>query len=621
MCGIAGLFNLGSVIEMKRMLNSMISRGPDAEGIVNDEKNAVLLGHRRLSIIDLSTDANQPMTDSSGRYSITFNGEIYNYREIRQELENAGHIFLTSSDTEVILASFINWGDACLKLFRGMFAIAILDRGVNHSCPSLLLARDSFGIKPLVYSFEKNGFAFASEIGALMASGLFKRSINPSSLTEYLRFGSVSQPKSIIYGISYLEAGTAMHVYDEGRKYKIFKYDDPISRINKLKVESHSLPYCEQVIRTRELLDKAAKYNLVADTSVGSFLSGGVDSTAVSALIQRNMSTKLKTFSLGFTDSNEVPNENINAMYAAKHLGTEHTEVQLKTSEIQTHFDSILRKIDQPSRDGINTFLISYFTSKRLKVAISGLGGDEIFAGYPHFKYFYDAAQGPSRIIDEFASILYRIRPNRLMISSFLKQRKKAEQISFLRSLLSVRSLKIRLNSSLQSYIDDISPKDLLDDRIQDWDPISTLSIYECSGYLKNTLLRDTDVMSMAHSLEVRPILLDSELVEFALSLPAESKIRNGRLKSILIDAVKDIIPRECYQRKKEGFELPFSTWLNGPLIDISISALNSDIAKEIFNSDYLKFLRQSALKKDLSRDSWPTILLLSWLNFNRYSL
>lgn len=625
MCGIAGLYNTRVPDAVESMLQAISCRGPDDSNTMLEQECGICLGHKRLSIIDLSADGRQPMTDISGRFSITYNGEIYNYLELRQELRKLGYSFQTLTDTEVVLNAYRHWGRDCLSRFRGMFALVILDRGPGYARsnlggresphgPYLFLARDRFGIKPLVYAQTQQGFAFASELKALLCSGLVERTVRPEAVVEYLSYGAVSQPGTILKGVYQLEPGTAVYVSQGSEALKTFRYWGLSWEMETKRDALKNLTYSELVQKTRDLLEEATRYHLVSDVSVGAFLSGGVDSAAVCALMQRETKKPVETFSVGFRGPVEVTDESAFAKEVARYIGCAHTDVIVDDRDVAECFDEIIHALDQPSIDGANIYLVSRAAAEHVKVAISGLGGDELFAGYPHFAAFQEAARGKVNPVDHLASMLHSVRPNRFTAGRSYNAVGFEQRLAMMRNLTPPKKLSRRLSASLAALCGPYTHPALVGEDFPDWDPVSQLSYAECKGYLQNTLLRDNDVMSMAHSLELRPVLLDHKLAEHALALPAEAKIRNGQMKAVLVDAVSDLIPSACWQRPKRGFELPFSTWMNGRLRPRVREAFSSSQADEIFDKAYLDRMKRCINKGRIPRNAWAPFVLLAWM-------
>lgn len=601
MCGIFGTLGSFDSVLKKSFTNNLCHRGPDDSGTFEDVDTRVLLGHTRLSIIDLSSQAHQPMTDPSGRFTIVFNGEIYNYQEIRQELELSGISFKSNSDTETLLLGYAFWGADIVPKLRGMFAFAVYDGLLRE----LFLARDHFGIKPLLYSFQKGNFVFCSELKPLLASGGVEKTTDPEAVDELFACGSVRQPKTIIKDVFHLLPGHTMRVGADGRHSIAAYYRFPSSDSKILDIS-----YPEAVSATRTLLEKATRYNLVADVDVGAFLSGGVDSTAIVALMSQYVNKPIQAFSIGFEGQSEVFDESLLAMRTAEQIGADFHRVVVGDQQITELFDDFIRALDQPSIDGINTYLVSRFACKHVKVALSGLGGDEIFAGYPHFSFIPQACQKKVMPWDHLARLLHRIRPNRFTGQSVLKGIDVAQALSLVRTVFPSHKRDNMLAGSFRSANNNgLAMAGLT--------PLQQISQLELTGYLRNTLLRDTDAVSMWHSLEIRPVLLDHELIEFVYRLPDDFKVREGRLKAVLVDAVKDIIPAAVWQSPKRGFEMPFSHWLNGRLNDRFAGLVETDVAKKLFNENFRVSLSVKIKREKNVRADWLSLVFLQWLTVN----
>jgi asparagine synthase (glutamine-hydrolysing) len=610
MCGIAGLIGIAAVeAQIDQMLDAIVHRGPDDRGVWFDPSGGATLGHTRLSIIDLSSGGHQPMTIEGGRYWITFNGEIYNYLELRSELEKTGATFNSHCDTEVLLSAFAHWGVDCLHRLRGMFAFALWDRHEQ----TLFLARDRMGIKPLLWAEVPGGFVFASEIKALLASGLVKPVIEPHAVFELLATGAVCQPETILRGVYSLDPGTCLILRANGTRENV-RYWNPIDGVTELRSELLRLSYVDAVHLIRQKLEEACQYHMIADVPIGSFLSGGIDSTAVTALMTRHFSNKVRSFSIGFEATPELEDELSEARLAAEHIGCDHTEIVLSARDITESFDDLISSIDQPSQDGTNTYFVSRAARKSVKVTLSGLGGDELFAGYPHFSLLQGAASRPINVLDRCLSLLNRLRPNRFTSLAATRCLPVSRRYAELRRILSDKTLTTALARPLRSLFSRglieniISP--LLDVSL---DAVSQTSIVECRHYLVNTLLRDADAMSMAHGLEVRPVLLDHTLVECALALPPEMKIRNGRSKSVLIDAVHDLLPATLLQRRKTGFEMPLGTWLRKALRERLLDCLNDPWMMNLFEIDFIRVIRRNIDNVHYTRLLWALLILVSW--------
>lgn len=572
LCGISGAVGQLYKEFCDISIKTMHHRGPNGQGSVVLDDPKVSLNHTRLSIIDLSEHGHEPIVDASGNYILVFNGEVYNYRELRRELEALGVIFSSQSDAEVVLYACIIWKEKALLRFRGMFAFALYDKNKNE----LFLARDRFGIKPLLYTHNSNGFYFASELKTLTALLTDLKECDPDALQQLLTLGSICQPKTIYKGIYTLMPGHYMSI-SKGSPSEPVCYYDFVNTAKNSSIIYRS--YEEAVLITKELLKEATRYHLVADVDVGSFLSGGVDSSLVTALMQKSYKKPIHTYTLGFeTENIGVHDETKSARQISDYLHTDHHEYHISDSEVIQCFDEFIAAIDQPTIDGFNTFLISKSIAKRQKVVLSGLGGDEIFAGYPHFREIYNNYQGHSPSQYDIQKQLFNYR---------------------------------KIPSQLKYDTDHVACK-----RYDDLDVIQNISACEINNYLLNTLLRDVDVVGMSHGLEIRPVLLDHKLMEFVFALPQEYKLKDSQLKSVLIDAGNSYLPTSFLKRKKLGFELPFTYWLNGPLKGRYERLLYGKNAQKIFESANIDTMRFSVQQSRFNRLDWLSFVLLSWLEY-----
>ena len=479
MCGIFGTLSNNYRSIGQKFLNDLHHRGPDDNGIFFDHEKNLVLGHNRLSIIDPSKQAHQPMMDKTESFIIVFNGEIYNFKELKKELVSFGYNFKTNSDTETVLYSYIHWGENCVEKFRGMFAFCIYDKRKG----SLFLARDRFGIKPLIYSFFNNQFIFSSELKSFLNSNFIKKKLSQAAVSELFKYGAIKQPKTMLDGVFQILPGHYMTINSE-KSFKIKKYYDYVKESFKLpKIEN----YNEAIIKVRQELEIATKYHLVADVDVGAFLSGGVDSTAVVALMKLYNDKKINTFSIGFKNKTYVQDETEVALRTARKLGCAHKNIKIDDEYVKNIFDNFIDSIDQPSIDGINTYIVSKETSKNMKVALTGTGGDEVFAGYQHFKFISQYANKKKNLISFLGQKLNRLRPNRFT--------KKYEYVGIEEE--KAVEMKRCINSDLNQIL--INPLNNSYSMAQKkLSPIQIISKYEIDNYLLNTLLRDNDVLSMA---------------------------------------------------------------------------------------------------------------------------
>jgi len=595
MCGIYGTISINYKNIGQKFSKDLSHRGPDDNGIFFDHSNNLALGHNRLSIIDLSNQAHQPMMDESKSYVVVFNGEIYNFKELKQELVSLGYNFNTNSDTEVVLKSFIHWGEICIQKFRGMFAFCIF----NKKNRSLFLARDRFGIKPLIYSFLDDQFIFSSELKSFLNSNFVTKKLSNQAVSELFQYGSVKQPNTMLEGVYQLLPAHCMTIKID-RSYEIKKYYDYVKESKKLpKIDS----YNEAVLKVREELELATKYHMVSDVDVGAFLSSGIDSTAVVALMKLYSDKQINTFSIGFKNKTYVQDETVIASRTAKQLGCNHQNIKIDDEYVENIFDDFIESIDQPSIDGMNTFIVSKETAKNMKVALTGTGGDEVFAGYTHFKFISQYASKKKNLISFVGQQLNKLRPNKFTKKYDYMGVNATKAVEMKRSL-GINLDKILINPCYGSF-------SISEDQLSS---IQIVSKHEIDNYMLNTLLRDNDVLSMAHSLEVRPILLDHKLVELAFSLDDNFKVRNGTLKSVLIDSVKDIIPIEVYKKRKQGFAMPFINWMNKPLNKKFAQVIFNPKLNSVFTQAYLQQLQDRVKSKKLESVDWLSFIFVSWL-------
>lgn len=600
MCGIFGLIsdNHFRSVDYSAILAGLNHRGPDDQGVL--KLNRGILAHTRLAIMDLSTEGHQPMLDASRRYSLVFNGEIYNYESLRNTLKTAGFIFRSNSDTEVILHGFSYWGKALLPKLRGMFAFAIHD-SINDK---LLLARDRLGIKPLLYTYHSGNFVFASELKVLCQQGFVTKQIDSSSLVSLFQFGAVSQPQTILKDVQQIMPGHYLEL-TAGGSIKEEAYVSPLDG----DLEVWDEDYQTSVSLLREQLEETTSVHLLSEVEIGCFLSGGIDSTAVLGLMQRQSSVPISAFSLGFSDQKEVQDESSIAKRTAAFLGSKFHRVEVSDKMAASHFEEFLMALDQPSIDGFNTFLVSKAAGQHVKVVLSGLGGDELFGGYPHFSLLANTSQLNENPLNQLVRFVHSVRPNRFTKTSNLIGRNVIEGLQQIRTIFSDREISCILNNKINNSSS------------SQWNPslslFQNISIAEITGYMLNTLLRDTDVLSMWNSLEVRPVLLDQKLVEFSLRLPDEFKIRDGQHKAIFVDAVHDLIPNEVWNRPKTGFELPFIRWMNGDLQSLILDLWHTESASEILQPSFLKAISRRTQRRKLNRRDWLIVVLVGWLEMN----
>jgi len=616
MCGITGTIGWADEKMIQRMTAALDHRGPDADGVRLWPDMPAAFGHRRLAIIDLTDAGRQPLCTRDGRYWITFNGEIYNYRELRAQLVDKGVAFSSHTDTEVVAAAYGIWGTACLQRFRGMFAFAIVDTAEQ----TVFLARDRFGIKPLYYTRTRDGLAFASEIRAFTAAAVVSPRADRQAIWDYLSLGSVAQPRTILHGVRMLEPGHWMKVDRRGKTREKACYWDLVDATETARSTLQSIQPREAAEQLRAKLDAATACHVVADVPVGAFLSGGVDSAAMVGLMAGHVSYPVQTFTVGFEDQHSLLNETDAARRTAAHFGTDHHEVIVTDAEAAASFEPVVQALDQPSMDGANTFFVARSAGRTVKVALSGLGGDELFAGYPHFVRHSRAARLREKL-GVFSRLLAvtRLLPNRCRHNLMLPALTPVERAETLRCKAYEDDKTHLVNPSFLYGWKPEPLQTLYEPAVRRMkDPVSQLSLVELTGYMCRTLLRDVDTMGMAHGLEIRPILLDHELAQFAFALPSRVKLQAGRSKAVFADALADLLPRSVLSRPKRGFELPLMRWLSGPLKPHAQRVLGDRNARQIFRESVLR-RGMLAVESPGPRDFrwWCIVVLLSWLELS----
>ena len=579
MCGIAGIIGFNDYdnqlkAKIKKMQPALQHRGPDDAGIYISTDKQAALAHTRLSILDLSSAGHQPMSTSDGRYSITFNGEIYNFQELRENLISQGEKFHSQTDTEVILKLYQKIGSDCVQHLRGMFAFAIWD-DLEKTC---FLARDPLGIKPLYYYQLGTTLVFASELRAVLASGLPAINMSVEGLYGYLTTGSVPEPYTLIADIHCLPAGNWLY-WQNGNTTKKQYW-----QIN-FTPEKISPPEAEEIVR-KALLD-SIQHHFISDVPVGIFLSGGIDSTTILALATQTQKSQLSTYSITFAESEF--NEGELAQKIANHFGAKHTEYQVTSSFAKSILPDFLAAIDQPSIDGFNTFCVSKVAHDNgMKVVLSGLGGDEIFGGYQSFqKVPQMVAWGKKLNTLPFLRTglglgleRWGTSPKIKRLGDFLKQPPTfASAYNTFRGIFSHQEACLIINQlsisipilppsvpPYQGGKPESSPLPLARGGLG-WGstPEDEVSFLELSGYMRNQLLRDSDIMSMNWGLELRVPFVDKTLLEAVAPIPSNIRLAQG--KKLLTQAITEI-PDWVINRPKKGFSFPFESWMNSEFGD-----------------------------------------------------
>ncbi len=565
MCGIAGFISPQHAPDsrrnaVERMCETMRHRGPDDSGVFTSE--IATLGMRRLAIFD-PAHGHQPMATEDGRYHIVFNGALYNFRKIRAELEKTGKQFRTACDTEVLLAAYAHWGEPCLSVLRGMFAFAIWDTQKQK----LTLARDPFVKKPLYYAHNGPTLLFASELNALLASGTVDAQIDPTALNAALAYLAVPAPRTIYKGLRSLRPGECA-TFQNGnitvRAYWTFRDATQTD----IEVCGSRTSFTAGL---RAHLADSIRAHSLADVPVGAFLSGGLDSNAIVALMQQAGGAKLKTFSIGFNEA--AYSETTEAEEAAKHFGTEHQTFILTGKRIATDLKTILASYDQPTGDAINSYYVSQVArAGGVTVALSGLGGDELFGGYPWFETTPRLARWlpwwrrlPRLLRSSLLTRLQTGDSRAQKLADFLRHAHNLQELAALqRRNFSEAARRHLLNGDVR-----YAPHDelaFLPNELANAKPFEIVSAWELRTYMADVLLRDSDVMSMHHSLELRVPFVDRPLIEWLWNQPTRYKHTPNQPKSALALAVGDLLPTATAKRPKRGFTLPMAQWMRGPL-------------------------------------------------------
>jgi asparagine synthase (glutamine-hydrolysing) len=614
MCGIAGIYNPGSstiaAMAVEQITHAVTHRGPDADGFFNS--GDVSLGHKRLSIIDLQECSNQPMADASGRYHIVYNGEIYNFIEVKAKLGD--YPFKSEGDTEVLLAAFIKWGAACLHMFKGMFAFAIWDVETKQ----LFLARDRFGVKPLYYFSDGGQFYFASEIRALLASGAIPRKINTHAVSSFLQYQSVEGNETIVAGIKSLPAGTYMTVDRHGQKveryWNIVQQKPDFDFDDEQKVKQHIY----------DLLLTSVQQRMVSDVPLGAFLSGGIDSSAIVGLMAQVSSEKVNTFTVGF-DEKEY-DESPYAKIVAEKFKTNHQQILLRPNTFLEELTPALDAMDSPSGDGVNSYVVSKaIRESGIAVALSGVGGDELFAGYPIFLQYLQLMKfrrmwKPLRTVRHLMADAVTDRNSKRSRFMQLLRSPNANIVTFYPAFRQIISPAMLADCTNLQY-DASGHNELLklDEQLYELPLLSQVSVAEYLGYTQHTLLKDMDQMSMASSLEVREPFFDHKLVEFVLHVPDELKFPDYP-KKLLVDSLNGILPPEVVHRKKQGFVFPWQHWMRNDLKTFCESHLVAISGRDFIKGPQLMTYWKRFLDGDDSvrwMEMWVFVVLEYWLQKN----
>lgn len=641
MCGITGYVDMSRTqtaeqleANVERMTSCLRHRGPDSGGIWVDARAGIALGHRRLAILDLSPAGQQPMVSANSRYVITYNGEVYNHQTIRKELAALGHRFLGTSDTEVMLQAFSEWGvEASLKKFVGMFAFGLWDSVSSK----LYLVRDRMGEKPLYYGWSGNVFLFGSELKALRAHPQWRNEINRDVLTLFFRYNYIPAPYSIYKGIFKLPPGTFLSL--EINDLKPGSLTDPMHYWSLQRVAEEGTRHqfsgteTEAIAELNLLLKEAVSGQMVADVPLGAFLSGGVDSSTVVALMQAQSTKPVKTFAIGFHDI--AYNEVEYARAVAKHLGTDHTELYVTPEQAMDIIPYLPSLYDEPFADSsqIPTYLLAKLTRKYVTVSLSGDGGDEVFCGYNRHvqlsRIWRIIKNVPKPLRRSLATLL--CVPPASWSDTILRQKKTgvlADQVQKLSSILGMddpEQMYLRLTYFWEKpaslVLNSSEPCTILSERDR-WPALPSfldrLLYLESATSLPDDMLVKVDRASMGVSLEMRVPLLDHRIVEFSWRLPLSMKLRNGVGKWVLRQLLYQYVPQTLIERPKAGFGMPIDVWLKGPLRDWAEGFLNEDrleregyLNPDIVKSHWVEHLKG---RRKWQQHLWGILMFQAWL-------
>lgn len=637
MCGIAGFYSVSNSFskeDVVKMTDSIRHRGPDSDGVFYDQTCG--LGHRRLSIIDLSDRASQPMYSSNGRYVIVYNGEVYNYQEIGAKLHKAGVVeqglkFKSSSDTEVILEAFIQYGTDFVQELNGMFAFAIYDLEKKE----LYLYRDRVGIKPLYFYWDEKNFAFASELKALRQLTQLPFEINQTAVRKFLHLGYIPAPHSIYKNIYKLRSGSWLKINAEGIEIK--KYWNLRNKITNNVISEKD----QALVKLSDLLISSVQYQLKSDVPFGVFLSGGIDSSLVTAQAVMLSSVKVNTFSIGFEENSH--NESEYAKAVAKYLGTSHHEFIVSYKDALKLIDSITETYDEPFSDSscIPTMLVSKLAKQYVTVTLSGEGGDELFFGYGAYKWADYLSNPLMNVVRKPAAAMFRNMSSRYQrIGRLMEYENSSNKMSHIFSQEQYLFAENEVDKLLTPDYLNASEKEskvmfnsvlrVLDERYNSGNiavterklaPMEQQALFDLENYLQGDLLTKVDRASMRYSIETRVPYLDHRMVEFALNLSPKLKYKNGIFKYILKQVLYQYVPKQLFDRPKQGFAIPLNKWLHTSLKYLIDEYLSEE---KINKYGALNYAEVNKLKKEFFNGAdflynriWLMIMLQMWFVSN----
>jgi len=617
MCGISGVFLFDNKQvkseDLIKINNMIIHRGPDNGNY--EIYNNVGLAHRRLSIIDLSVEANQPMSDDNNKFTIVFNGEIYNYQEIKVDLLRKGVVFKTNSDTEVVLKAYIEYGTSVFSKLNGMFALAIYDIEKNE----VVIARDQFGIKPLYFLKDQEKFIFASEMKSIIAYPEINLSLDKNALVEYVWFGNPLGNNTIYKEIEELSAGSFMKISNKQVDFQ--KY------FNINSITEKNISESDAIETIKDLFDKSIQRHLISDVPVGIFLSGGIDSSAITAYASKHYKGTLNTYSVGF-DFAKGPNELELAAEVASKFGTNHHEIHISGKNLISTIESLVDSHDEPFGDAadIPLYLLTKELKNDIKVVLQGDGGDEFFGGYSRYSTIQEIDKWKKynaliRLI-EFSGLKNQkiLRFQRFV--NAINQKSPALRNALLLTMESKFTNPLRIfNKKVREELNDIDPftryKEVYEDLPKEIDKTQALFYTDSQIILKDTFFEKVDKSTMANSIEVRVPFIDKDLTEFMLSVPAKLKVKNGISKYLLKKSLEGTVPDKILYGKKTGFSVPYAYWLKNDLEEYFVYQISTTKVMEILDRDELlkMFNFHKSDKGNYGYILWKTLILAIWIN------
>jgi len=622
MCGIAGHWSVHSLLsenqlrpKVRAMCHAVKHRGPDGHGLHVDTKSSLVLGHQRLSVLDLET-GQQPISNQLQNLWLVFNGEIYNYRELRESLQSKGYIFTTQSDSEIIIYAYQEWGDNCVNHFQGMFAFAIWDKAQQK----LFCARDRLGIKPFYYYWDHIDFIFCSELKGVVANDSVDKQLDYSVLSDYLHSNYSPGPQTSFKKVHKLQAGHILTI--KGGECRIKQY----WAISQDKSDHKQLSFDDASVELRHKLSQAVDARLVSDVPIGAFLSGGVDSSAIVALMSKSMNQPVLTHCVGFNAQNI--DERKYAQQVSELIESNHRD-SLVEIDVGSKLDEIIWHMDEPFADAsaIPTYYLCEEARKRVTVCLSGDGGDELFSGYNWYAELARLSQIdqaiPKGIRTHLLGPLFKNMPYHLRGATFLKNigvSAKQRHINLM-SCFDRAHMERLLADDIKYEISQSSHplNNKYDDAAGNWDAIKQAQLADMQTYLVEDILMKVDKMSMAHSLEVRVPMLDHRVVEFAFQQPTKFKVRGENRKRLLKHAMSDLIPESVVNRKKQGFTVPLRGWLLNDLKErvgdllLSSTRSKSGVFKTSEVEKLWKQFQHQGLRIDLSQHMWSLLCYEMW--------